>query len=58
MTFEQTPEVYIPVGVPGIDHAGHTYRMDNVVAIRLFKLREVGLPSTAQVLGSIYQALE
>lgn len=58
MTFAQTPEVYIPVGVPGIDHAGHTYRMDNVVAIRLFKLREVGLPSTAQVLRSIYQALE
>ncbi len=58
MQFEHPPKVYIPVGVPGIDHAGHTYRMDNVVAIRLCKLRDIGLPSTAQVLHSIYQALE
>lgn len=57
MTFEHPPEVYIPVGVPGIDHAGHTYRMDNVVAVRLFKLRDSGLPSTAQVLNSVHQAL-
>ncbi|MCX8048491.1 MAG: formylmethanofuran dehydrogenase subunit B [Methylohalobius sp.] len=58
MSFEQLPEVYIPVGVPGIDHSGHTYRMDNVVAIRLHKLRDVGLPSVAQVLNAIYQVLE
>ena len=57
MTFEQSPDVYIPIGVPGIDHAGHTYRMDNVVAVRLFKLREAGLPSTAQVLQAIQEAL-
>jgi formylmethanofuran dehydrogenase subunit B len=58
MRFTHPPEVYFPVGVPGIDHAGHTYRMDNVVAIRLYKLREAGLLSVAQVLASIYQALE
>lgn len=57
MRFEHPPEVYIPVGVPGIDHAGHTYRMDNVVAVRLCKLRHSGLPSAAQVLDSIHQAL-
>ena len=57
MTFEREPDVFIPVGTPGIDHAGHAYRMDNVVAIRLKKLRDSGLPSTAQVLSAIEQAL-
>ncbi|MGR9046018.1 MAG: formylmethanofuran dehydrogenase subunit B [Gammaproteobacteria bacterium] len=57
MTFEREPDVFIPVGTPGIDHAGHAYRMDNVVAIRLKKLRDSGLPSTAQVLTAIEQAL-
>ena len=57
MTFAKEPDVFIPVGTPGIDHAGHAYRMDNVVAIRLKKLRDSGLPSTAQVLNAIEQAL-
>jgi formylmethanofuran dehydrogenase subunit B len=57
MTFEKEPDVFIPVGTPGIDHAGHAYRMDNVVAIRLKKLRDAGLPSTAQVLSAIEQAV-
>ena len=57
MVFEREPEVFIPVGTPGIDHAGHAYRMDNVVAIRLKKCRDSGLPSTAEVLHAIEQAL-
>jgi len=57
MVFSKEPEVFIPVGTPGIDHVGHAYRMDNVVAIRLKKLRESGLPSTADVLNAIEQAL-
>ncbi|WP_305908755.1 formylmethanofuran dehydrogenase subunit B [Methylomarinum sp. Ch1-1] len=57
MSFDQEPEVYIPVGTPGIDHAGHAYRLDSVVAIRLKKLRDSGLPSTAEVLNAIEQAL-
>ncbi|MGZ5010444.1 MAG: formylmethanofuran dehydrogenase subunit B [Methylobacter sp.] len=57
MTFAKEPDVFIPVGTPGIDHAGHAYRMDNVVAIRLKKLRDSGLPSTADVLNAIEQAL-
>ena len=57
MTFAKEPDVFIPVGTPGIDHAGHAYRMDNVVAIRLKKLRDSGLPSTAEVLNAIEQAL-
>ncbi|MDD5319046.1 MAG: formylmethanofuran dehydrogenase subunit B [Methylococcales bacterium] len=58
MTFEKEPDVLIPVGTPGIDHAGHAYRMDNVVAIRLQKLRDSGLPSTAHVMNAIEQALQ
>ena len=57
MTFDREPDVFIPVGTPGIDHAGHAYRLDNVVAIRLKKLRESGLPSTAEVLNAIEQVL-
>ncbi len=57
MVFEEEPEVFIPVGTPGIDHSGHAYRLDNVVAIRLKKLRDSGLPSTAEVLTAIEQGL-
>jgi formylmethanofuran dehydrogenase subunit B len=57
MEFAEEPEVFIPVGTPGIDHSGHAYRLDNVVAIRLKKLRDSGLPSTAEVLTAIEQAL-
>jgi len=57
MTFDKEPDVFIPVGTPGIDHAGHAYRLDNVVAIRLKKLRDSGLPSTAEVLHAIEQAI-
>jgi len=57
MVFAKEPDVFIPVGTPGIDHAGHAYRLDNVVAIRLKKLRESGLPSTAEVLNAIEHAL-
>jgi formylmethanofuran dehydrogenase subunit B len=57
MTFSQEPEIFIPIGTPGIDHAGHAYRLDNVVAIRLKQLRDSGLPSTAQIFQAIYQVL-
>lgn len=57
MQLEHEPDVFIPVGTPGIDHAGHVYRMDSVVALRLKKLRDSGLPSTAEVLNAIEQAL-
>ncbi len=57
MTFEKEPDVFIPVGTPGIDHTGHAYRLDNVVAIRLKKLRDSGLPNTSEVLNAIEQVL-
>jgi len=57
MTFEQEPEVFIPVGTPGIDHVGRAFRCDGVVAMPLTKLRDSGLPSTFDVLTAVEQAL-
>ncbi|OUR73062.1 formylmethanofuran dehydrogenase subunit B [Methylophaga sp. 41_12_T18] len=57
MTFNQEPEVFIPVGVPGIDHAGRTFRGDSSVAVPLRKLRDSGLPSTFDVLSAIELAM-
>jgi len=57
MTFEQEPEVFIPVGVPGIDHAGRAFRGDSSVAVPLTKLRNSGLPSTFEVLTAVEEAL-
>jgi formylmethanofuran dehydrogenase subunit B len=57
MTFRQEPEVFIPVGIPGLDHAGHMFRTDRVVALSLGRLRPSPLPSTAQVLTAIESAL-
>ncbi len=57
MAFEREPEVFIPVGTPGVDHAGHFVRSDKVVTMRLGKLRESMLPTVAQVLGQIEAVL-
>jgi formylmethanofuran dehydrogenase subunit B len=53
MRFTQVPEVFIPIGTPGIDHQGHTYRTDNMVIVPLHKLRDSGLLSTAEVLSAV-----
>jgi formylmethanofuran dehydrogenase subunit B len=57
MTFENEPEVFIPVGVPGIDHVGRTFRCDSSVSLPLKKLRDSGLPSTYDVLTAVEKAL-
>ena len=49
--------VFIPVSVPGLHHAGHLYRGDNVVAIHLRKLASSILPSAAQALQRILDAM-
>lgn len=51
------PNVYIPVGTPGVDHAGTMVRVDNVVSLPLRKLRQSALPSAADVLEKIEAAL-
>ena len=50
--------VFIPVSVPGLHHTGHLYRADNVVAIHLRKLTGSALPSAAQALQRILDAMK
>ncbi len=50
-------DVAIPVGTPGIDHAGQAFRSDGLVAIRLAALRDSPLPSVADIVGRIERAL-
>lgn len=57
-TPDQMPEVYIPVAVPGIDHAGHFVRTDAMASLPLRRLRETGLPSTARVIAAIEQNMK
>ena len=46
-------EVYIPTGVPGIDHAGALFRTDGVVSLPLKKLRDSGAQSAAGIINRI-----
>lgn len=57
MRFEREPEVFIAVGIPGVDHPGHLFRADRVITLALTALRQNQLPSTADVLGRIATAL-
>ncbi len=52
-----TPAVLIPVGTPGVDHAGRIVRCDNVVSLPLRDLGRSDLPSAAAVLEGIEAAL-
>jgi formylmethanofuran dehydrogenase subunit B len=53
----KTPDVYIPVGTPGADHAGLIVRCDNVVSLPLKNLGRSNLPRAAGVLAQIEAAL-
>ena len=50
--------VYLPVGVPGIDHAGQLVRADGVVTLPLKQLRASALPSTAELLMRLHAGLK
>jgi formylmethanofuran dehydrogenase subunit B len=52
------PQVFIPVGTPGIDHAGQVFRADAVVALPLPSLRDSALPGVARVLDLVGERLE
>lgn len=51
------PEVFIPIGTPGADHAGIMVRVDNVVSLPLQNLGRSSLPSVGSVLAQIESAL-
>jgi formylmethanofuran dehydrogenase subunit B len=58
MQFKREPEVFIPVGIPGVDHAGIMFRSDSVVSLPLTQLRQSALPSLRQVVDDIRSQLE
>ncbi len=49
-------EVLIPVGTPGLDHAGSLYRSDGVVALPVRGLRRPVAPSAAEVVTALAAA--
>jgi len=51
--FERTPDVFIPVGIPGVDHAGSMFRMDSSITLPLKKLRNNELPNLSEVITKI-----
>ena len=53
MRFARAPDVFIPVAVPGVQHAGFLHRMDAVVALPLTAPAPSSLPGVAQVLAII-----
>jgi formylmethanofuran dehydrogenase subunit B len=52
------PEVFIPVGRPGVDHPAHLFRADKAVVVRLDPLRSSRLPSVAQAVCAILEAYD
>ena len=48
--------VYIPVGTPGVDHAGQLCRVDTVVSLPLQKLRDSALPSVETVMQTLLKS--
>jgi formylmethanofuran dehydrogenase subunit B len=53
MQFNKQPDVFIPVGIPGVDHTGTMFRMDSSVAMPLKKLRDTELLSLNEVISLI-----
>jgi formylmethanofuran dehydrogenase subunit B len=51
------PDVLIPVGTPGVDHAGRLIRVDNVVSLPLKDLGRADLPAVADIAAAIEAAL-
>jgi formylmethanofuran dehydrogenase subunit B len=54
---ERPVDVVIPIGTPGLDHAGSFNRTDAVVTLPLRALRDTGLPTAAAVLDAIRREL-
>ena len=57
MSLARPPEVFIPVGTPGVDHAGRLIRCDSVVSLPLRNLGRSALPNVAEILAKIEAAL-
>jgi formylmethanofuran dehydrogenase subunit B len=52
-----TPDVFIPVATPGVDHSGHLFRTDSVVVLPLKQLRNSSHASVASILNQVIERL-
>ena len=52
-SFTSTPDIFIPVGIPGIDYEGIMFRTDNVVSVALKNIRDIKLPSAQNILDNL-----
>lgn len=57
MQFTRTPEVFIPVGIPGLDHTGIMFRLDSAVSLPLKQVRNSSLPTLADILRQMSETL-
>ena len=51
-------DVYIPVGIPGIDHAGSLFRTDNIINMPLKQVRDSSSHSAARIIREIISHIE
>ena len=58
MSVAPAPAVQIDVATPGLDQAGHFFRGDAVVALRLQRIARTDLPAAAAVVDRIAAAVE
>lgn len=58
MPLSESVDVFIPAGIPGVDHAGHMFRTDSIVSLPLRKVRDSSLQPAAvilkQLLGQVH----
>ncbi len=52
-TFEQIPDVFIPIATPGLDCVGTSFRVDSAVILPLKKVRENKLLTLSEVVTQI-----
>ena len=57
MSVAPAPAVQIDVATPGVDQAGHFFRGDAVVAVRLQRIAQTALPRVADVLDRMTAAV-
>ncbi len=54
---ESEPDVFIPAGIPGVDHIGTLIRADSVVSLPLKQVRDIGRARAADILQAIHARL-
>jgi formylmethanofuran dehydrogenase subunit B len=50
-------DIFLPVGTPGLDAAGHLLRTDGIVIVPLSQVRDAGLPGVDALLGQLEDRL-